>query len=247
MDRNEEPWPLSSGRVPAAASFVRAPAPDLSHPPSADAGPAAESIGEAPFVPPRRKALLRSPIRPDTLRPRTLLPVAALLLVAASAELSAASLAVGLPLVVLGEAIRLCAAGYLLKTRELVTSGPYAHVRHPLYLGTLLIGLGLLAIAGLRVAVVGVPIGLLFFFAYYLPYKDRGERGRLEKRHGQALRAYWDAVPGLLPRLRPWRDPRPGAGTAWSAERIRDNSEVSTALAVVAAVLVVLAAGTWQH
>ncbi len=203
-------------------------------------------IRETSYAAPRRKPLIRAPIRPDTLRPRTLLPVAALLLVVASAEPSAASLAVGLPLVLGGEAIRLWAAGYLFKTRELVTSGPYARVRHPLYLGTLLIGLGLLAMAGTRVALVGVPLGLLFFFGYYLPYKDRTECHRLEERYGRVFRLYRHAVPALLPRLRRWHDPRPSGSAIWTPERLRDNSEVSTALAVATAVAMLLVLGAWR-
>src|SRR5262245_66439444 len=47
--------------------------------------------------------------------------------------------AVGATLVVLGEAMRLWAAGHLLKSLELIDSGPYAYTQNPLYLGRLLI------------------------------------------------------------------------------------------------------------
>ncbi len=60
---------------------------------------------------------------------------------------SPASLAVGATAVVLGETVRLWAAGHLVKSVRLVTSGPYARTQCPLYLGRLLIltGLGLAA------------------------------------------------------------------------------------------------------
>lgn len=42
-------------------------------------------------------------------------------------------------LVLLGSLVRLWAAGYLQKNTHLITAGPYARVRHPLYGGMLLI------------------------------------------------------------------------------------------------------------
>ena len=53
------------------------------------------------------------------------------------------SLAVGYGVVVVGEGIRVWAAGHLQKGREVTRSGPYRLVAHPLYLGSALIGLGM--------------------------------------------------------------------------------------------------------
>jgi len=47
--------------------------------------------------------------------------------------------AVGVALIGIGEGLRLWATGHLQKNQELTTSGPFAYVRNPLYLGTLLI------------------------------------------------------------------------------------------------------------
>lgn len=54
-----------------------------------------------------------------------------------------ASLRIGLPLALLGQALRIWAAGHLEKSREVTTSGPYRFTRHPLYLGSTLMGVGL--------------------------------------------------------------------------------------------------------
>ena len=51
-----------------------------------------------------------------------------------------ASLALGAAVASIGEAIRIWAAGHLDKGREVTSSGPYRFTRHPLYLGSSIIG-----------------------------------------------------------------------------------------------------------
>ena len=53
------------------------------------------------------------------------------------------SLAIGSLIAIAGEMIRLWAAGHLEKGREVTSSGPYAFTRHPLYLGSTVMGAGL--------------------------------------------------------------------------------------------------------
>src|SRR4051812_37627116 len=69
---------------------------------------------------------------------------------------SVTSLAIGLPLSIVGLALRAWAAGCLAKNQQLATGGPYAYTRNPLYIGTLLVA------AGLVVASRSVGLGLLF-------------------------------------------------------------------------------------
>lgn len=52
------------------------------------------------------------------------------------------TLLAGLPVCAAGLALRAWAAGHLRKNERLTMSGPYAWVRNPLYLGTLLIAVG---------------------------------------------------------------------------------------------------------
>jgi protein-S-isoprenylcysteine O-methyltransferase Ste14 len=76
------------------------------------------------------------------------------------------SMAVGLPIAVLGLVLRGWAAGHLAKNQELATSGPFAYVRNPLYLGTLVTAVGLVTAAR------EVWLALLFaavFLLIYLP------------------------------------------------------------------------------
>ena len=58
------------------------------------------------------------------------------------------SLAWGLPLAALGEALRFWAAGHLEKSREVTRSGPYRWLRHPLYVGSSIMGAGLAVASG---------------------------------------------------------------------------------------------------
>ena len=145
-------------------------------------------------------------------------------------------LALGAVLVGLGVGLRVWSLGHLVKTELLIRSGPYAYLRHPLYAGTLLIGLGFFLAAGGPVAWLAALVLLPLFFFYYLPYKERIESARLERRYGDAFRAYRDCVPALVPRGRRWppaelqhaAEPAP----RWSVQLFRASSEGWTLLAV---------------
>ena len=56
---------------------------------------------------------------------------------------TARTITVGMSVALVGELIRIWAAGHLNKAREITSSGPYRYVGHPLYLGSSIMGLGL--------------------------------------------------------------------------------------------------------
>lgn len=159
---------------------------------------------------------------------------AGVLLLLYLSEPTPAGVSIGFVIAALGEAVRMWAAGHLLKTRELVTSGPYRYTRNPLYLGRLLILTGLCVMArlpyGLNWVVLGV--GYAGFFGYYLPRKEKVEPERLREWHGEAFERYHRAVPALLPTLRPYRG---GRATGWSSERMIHNREYLMVLGIVLA------------
>jgi protein-S-isoprenylcysteine O-methyltransferase Ste14 len=68
------------------------------------------------------------------------------------------TLAWGLPIAALGEALRIWAAGHLEKSREVTRSGPYRWLRHPLYVGSSLMAAGLAVAAGSLVVAAIVAI-----------------------------------------------------------------------------------------
>jgi len=130
-----------------------------------------------------------------------------------------------------GEAWRIWGCGHLRKNKAVISSGPYAHVRNPLYLGTFLCLVGFCVAAGNReVLFYLLPAGVLVFTAYYTPKKERVESDRLRRRFGEEFDRYHAAVPGYLPRITAWE----GAARApFSARLVVDNSEVPTALLVL--------------
>ena len=70
------------------------------------------------------------------------------------------SLAWGLPIAALGEALRVWAAGHLEKSREVTRSGPYRFLRHPLYVGSSIMGAGLAIASGSQIVSLLVALYL---------------------------------------------------------------------------------------
>ena len=138
------------------------------------------------------------------------------------------SLALGLPLSLLGLALRAWAAGHLDKNSSLAESGPYARVRNPLYVGTLTVA------AGLALASMRWELGLLFaavFLLIYLPVVQ------LEEQHLRklfpAFEDYCHRVPQLIPRL-PGARPGPQTFRWWLYKENREYEAAAGFLAGVA-------------
>jgi len=58
------------------------------------------------------------------------------------AQPTSVTICVGSVVVAIGLAVRAIASGQLRKNEDLAMSGPYSYTRNPLYLGSLLIGVG---------------------------------------------------------------------------------------------------------
>ena len=83
------------------------------------------------------------------------------------------SIAVGLPVALAGEMIRVWAAGHLNKSREVTRSGPYRFVAHPLYLGSSLIGVGLALGSGSAIVVAIVAAYLVVTLTSAITSEER--------------------------------------------------------------------------
>jgi protein-S-isoprenylcysteine O-methyltransferase Ste14 len=142
------------------------------------------------------------------------------------------SMAIGVPLSLLGLALRAWAAGCLAKNRQLATAGPYAYTRNPLYIGTLLVA------AGLSVSARSIGLAALFtavFLLVYLPV-IRNEEQHLRKIFPEYA-AYAARVPALIPSFTPARgeDSNP-----FRRELYLRNQEYQAGLGFLAGVLFLL-------
>jgi protein-S-isoprenylcysteine O-methyltransferase Ste14 len=97
-----------------------------------------------------------------------------------------ATLIAGAAVALAGEAVRIWAAGHLEKGREVTSSGPYAFTRHPLYLGSTLIGIGL----GYASASVVVAVMVIAYLGITLTAAVRTEEAHLTDKFGEAYPAY---------------------------------------------------------
>ena len=112
----------------------------------------------------------------------------------ALAQPTPTSLAIGGAIVAVGEAIRVWAAGHLEKSREVTSSGPYRFTRHPLYVGSSTIGLGV-AVASRSPWVAGL---IALYLATTIPSAIRTEESYLREQFGAA---YDDYAAGNGPRV----------------------------------------------
>jgi protein-S-isoprenylcysteine O-methyltransferase Ste14 len=150
----------------------------------------------------------------------TLLALPAVAL-AALGKPSAVSIATGLPLAFLGEAVRMWAVGYSgVTTRgdrvtapRLVTAGPYAYVRNPLYVGNLLTAAGFAWAftgkndAATRTLLVGGSLAaMLAVYTVIVPH----EEDYLRTTFGAAFDDYVARVPRIVPLVEP-AEPQEGS------------------------------------
>jgi protein-S-isoprenylcysteine O-methyltransferase Ste14 len=139
-----------------------------------------------------------------------------------------ASLLAGGGVAAVGEAIRVWAAGHLEKSREVTSSGPYRWTRHPLYVGSTLIGVGLAIAAADR----SVALLVAVYLATTIPSAVRTEEAYLRERFGEEYEAYASGR-------------RLGVARRFSLERVLRNKEYR-AVTGLAGGLVILAAKLWH-
>ena len=133
------------------------------------------------------------------------------------------SLAVGAAVALIGQAMRLWAAGHLEKSREVTTSGPYKFTRHPLYVGSSIMALGVAV--GCRSIVVGVLVGL--YMATTITAAIRSEEAFLRDRFGDAYDAYAESRGPRVARRFSWE-------RAWRNKEYRALTGLILFLAVLA-------------
>jgi protein-S-isoprenylcysteine O-methyltransferase Ste14 len=149
-----------------------------------------------------------------------------------------ASIAVGSVITLVGVAIRAAASGHISKNSELTMSGPYAHTRNPLYLGSIVIVAGF-AVSALSPWIVVAIIVL--FVAIYVPV-IRSEEEFLRSRFPQ-FDDYARRVPRLWPRL---RNPSAASGS-FSRQRYLQHREYNALIGTAAMIAALVAKLLWAR
>lgn len=140
-------------------------------------------------------------------------------------------LRVGALLALAGEALRIWAAGHIVKLDRLTVAGPYRRIRNPLYAGSSLIAAGVSVMAGPRVF---LPLSALYLGALY-PRTVREEEAELRAKFGAEFDRYCEKVPALVPV--PGRVADATAEEPFSIRRALGNREYNGLLAVLGAIL----------
>jgi protein-S-isoprenylcysteine O-methyltransferase Ste14 len=123
---------------------------------------------------------------------------------------------IGLVVALVGEVLRVWAAGHVDKGREVTRTGPYRWMRHPLYVGSMIMGAGV-AIAGaslLAAVVIAVYMGVTILAAV------RTEEAFLRRAFGETYDRYRESCAEPMVR-------------AFSLARARRNRECRTASGLV--------------
>lgn len=159
---------------------------------------------------------------------------------------SAFSIAVGLPIAIAGELLRCWAVGYsgvttrgdAVEAPKLVTAGPYAYVRNPLYVGNFITAAGFaIAFTGknsllARLGLIAGGLGsMAAVYATIVPHEERF----LHEKFGEEFERYCERVPPVVPQL----EPMPGGAGEWRADVI--TKAESNTFATFGAMLATLA------
>ncbi len=157
---------------------------------------------------------------------------------------------IGACVALLGEAVRCWANGHVghqkvnqtdgarsAKIGRLVTAGPYAFIRHPLYFGSLLIGAGFCILVGNPWLAAAA---LSMFVTVYRP-KMAEEEATLRHEWGEQFLRYQRAVPRWVPTGRRY----PGPGGRWSWRGIVVSKEWKTCLWLAVCLIVMYLRKEW--
>ncbi len=147
-------------------------------------------------------------------------------------------IALGAIVIAPGLLVRALASGHVRKNEALATSGPYAHTRNPLYLGSLLIGVGFAVAA--RSWWVGVAL-VVMLFAIYVPV-IRDEEAFLRQKFPE-FEEYARRVPRMFPGIALARTNEDGGGFSLDLYlKHREYNALLGALAMLAALFIKM---TW--
>jgi len=186
-------------------------------------------------------------IRAWMFRYRSYTPLPFLLAMMVFARPSLGSLCGGFAVVVLGEAIRfwgVSIAGSETRTTGtvggtyLITTGPFAYVRNPLYVGNMLLyaGVGIMSMA----LFPWLPLVAVLWFVVQYTLIVLQEEEYLAGHFGETYAEYRRNVHRFLPRVTPYRDASPAPKRVSVAEGLASERRTLQAIGLVTLMLIVL-------
>jgi len=141
---------------------------------------------------------------------------------------------IGLLIALAGQLFRIFAAGTIFKNKELASDGAYSLVRHPLYLGNILI-LGGFSLASGN---LWVALAVLLFFLIWYPATISYEDAKLERIFGDDWRTWSEGTNAVFPNRFNWSKL---TATQWNARQsLLRNGEF-----IISVYLLACAAGLW--
>jgi protein-S-isoprenylcysteine O-methyltransferase Ste14 len=178
---------------------------------------------------------------------RSYTPLPFLLVMVIFARPTVGSLVGGFAVVLLGELIRfwgVSIAGSETRTTGkvggtfLITNGPFAHVRNPLYVGNILMyaGIGIMSMALFPWLLIAAVVW--FYVQYYLIVTNEEEY--LRGQFGSDYAEYCRNVRRFVPRLMPYRSSRPSPKNVNPAEGLASERRTLQAIVLVVSAIVVI-------
>lgn len=155
---------------------------------------------------------------------RQFIGISFIILVSVAGEPKGMLFFAGVALVILGIAVRLWASGHIKKNKILATNGPYAYVRHPVYVGNITLGIGFVLASSLWWSLSLLAGILLAFYPHAICREDE----RLHRMFKKDWEQWRKETRALIPRLSPYRVAQSGS---WSfRQSLRQNGEPIIAL-----------------
>ena len=176
---------------------------------------------------------------------RSYTPIPFLLVMIWYAQPTVISMVVGFAVVFIGEMVRFWGVSIVgAETRTtgtvggtfLITSGPFAYVRNPLYAGNMLLyaGVGIMSMALFPWMLLAAI--LWFYIQYYLIVTREEEY--LAVAFGEEFAAYCRNVRRFMPRLTPYKSPHPAPKSVDPSEGLASERRTLQAIGLVTAAIV---------
>lgn len=188
-----------------------------------------------------------SDFRQKLFRYRGYTPIPFLLAMVTFAKPTVVTMLAGAALVLLGELLRFWGVAYAgsltratgsVGAPDVIVSGPYAHVRNPLYVGNIVlyVGIGIMSNA----LVPWLPMVALAYFLVQYALIVSLEEEFLEKEFGAAYLEFKKNVPRFIPRLTSYTHPAQERQKPQWSEGLRSETRTLQAIGLVLVILAVI-------